>query len=434
MSDVAIRVENLSKRYRIGERDSGADTLAAAVSGFLRSPVRNLRRLRSLTTFSDSDSDSDGIIWALKDVSFDLKRGEALGVIGRNGAGKSTLLKILSRITQPSSGRVELHGRVASLLEVGTGFHPELTGRENIFLNGTLLGMTGGEVNRKLDEIVEFSGVGKFLDTAVKFYSSGMRVRLAFAVAAFLEPEILLVDEVLAVGDLEFQKKCLGKMDEISHSGRTILFVSHQMAAVQSLCSKAIFLDQGRTVSFGEVEDTIQEYLETVENSFSIISLSERERRVEGEEFRFVDFSIIDAKTRNPVQRIISGQDVWISVNYRCSAEGSLRNLVSVITFYTLSNTLLFSCRSDTIGKDFTIPPGYGTLYCHIPKFPLNSGRYVINMLAYERGSLIEWIENAALVDVESGDYYGTGKLPTASRQGVFIEYDWGQAIEASDG
>ncbi len=235
MSDIAIRVENLSKRYRIGLKEEMHDTFAASMMDFVRRPLENLRRLRRLSQFKENGHEPEDIIWALKDVSFEVKRGEVVGLIGRNGAGKSTLLKILSNITYPTSGRVQMHGRVSSLLEVGTGFHPELTGRENIYLNGTILGMTKAEIDRKLDEILDFAGVEEFIDTPVKRYSSGMKVRLAFSVAAHLEPEILVVDEVLAVGDAEFQNKCLGKMGEVAKGGRTVLFVSHNMGAIRSL-------------------------------------------------------------------------------------------------------------------------------------------------------------------------------------------------------
>ncbi len=274
MPDIAIRVDNLSKRYRIGLKNEIHDTFAGAVTSFIRSPVQNLRRLRRLTSFDEKNSkseirnsNSDDIIWALKDVSFEIQRGEVVGIIGRNGAGKSTLLKILSRITEPTSGRAEIYGRVSSLLEVGTGFHPELTGRENLYLNGTILGMRKAEIDRKFDEIVDFSGVEKFIDTPVKRYSSGMRVRLAFSVAAHLEPEILLVDEVLAVGDASFQKKSLGKMDEISKGGRTVLFVSHNMGMINSLCENAILLHMGQIASHGNATEIVQKYLRSFDNS-----------------------------------------------------------------------------------------------------------------------------------------------------------------------
>ncbi|MBC7238149.1 MAG: ABC transporter ATP-binding protein, partial [Chloroflexi bacterium] len=233
MTDLAIRVEQLSKRYRIGARQQTFNRLSEQVMHTLGAPLRRLRRL-------GQPPPPEETIWALKDISFEVRKGEVVGVIGRNGAGKSTLLKVLSRITEPTAGWAEIHGRVGSLLEVGTGFHPELTGRENIYLNGTILGMKKAEVERKFDEIVAFAEVEPFLDTPVKRYSSGMSVRLAFAVAAHLEPEILLVDEVLAVGDAEFQKKCLGKMGEVAREGRTVLFVSHNMGAVVRLCKRAL--------------------------------------------------------------------------------------------------------------------------------------------------------------------------------------------------
>ncbi|MEM9830568.1 MAG: polysaccharide ABC transporter ATP-binding protein [Bacteroidota bacterium] len=255
MSDVAISVENISKRYLIGDTSSGS--LREVLTGF----------------FSNQGSQKTEEFWALKDISFEVKRGEAIGIIGKNGAGKSTLLKVLSRITEPTTGRIEIDGRVSSLLEVGTGFHPELTGRENVFLNGTILGMSRDEIKAKFDEIVDFSGVEKFLDTPVKRYSSGMKVRLAFAVAAHLEPEILIVDEVLAVGDAEFQSKCLGKMRDVAGEGRTILFVSHNMGAVKSLCQRGIFLQQGKVAKTGTASEAVDYYLENAVELKGVFSL-----------------------------------------------------------------------------------------------------------------------------------------------------------------
>lgn len=257
MSPPAIRVENLGKRYRIGLRERQADTFVEALANFAAAPFRRLRKLREQTEGED-------IFWALRDVSFNVQPGEVVGVIGRNGAGKSTLLKILSRITEPTAGRAELRGVVGSLLEVGTGFHPELTGRENIFLNGAILGMKHAEIRRVFDEIVAFSEIERFLDTPVKRYSSGMYVRLAFAVAAHLRPEILIVDEVLAVGDAQFQRKCLGKMGDVARGGRTVLFVSHNMRAVSSLCSRAILLEGGRLIADDEAPGVVEQYLSGV--------------------------------------------------------------------------------------------------------------------------------------------------------------------------
>ena len=259
MNNLAIRCEGLSKKYRIGERESYG-SLRDVVTKSISAPFRRLRPTRKRPDGFEGDR-SGGVFWALKDLSFEVGRGDVVGIIGRNGAGKSTLLKILSRITAPTEGEVEISGRVGSLLEVGTGFHPELTGRENIYLNGAILGMKSVEIESKFDEIVAFAEIDKFLDTPVKRYSSGMYVRLAFAVAAHLEPEILIVDEVLAVGDAQFQKKCLGKMKHAGAGGRTVFFVSHNMAAISSLCSKVIWLDGGRLVASGEPRHIIGDYL-----------------------------------------------------------------------------------------------------------------------------------------------------------------------------
>ncbi len=271
MSDTIIKVEKLSKRYRIGAKEQGYKTFREAIIDGLLAPIKNYGRLRKLTKFEDSPSkdqstkpeSQDDIIWALRDVSFEVKQGEVVGIIGRNGAGKTTLLKILSRITEPTAGEVKLFGRVSSLLEVGTGFHPELTGRENIYLNGAILGMRKIEIESKFDEIVDFAEIEKFIDTPVKRYSSGMYVRLAFAVAAHLEPEILLVDEVLAVGDADFQKKCLGKMGDVAKEGRTVLFVSHNMSAIRRLCPRGILLEQGSIVADGPVNRVISGYMKS---------------------------------------------------------------------------------------------------------------------------------------------------------------------------
>jgi lipopolysaccharide transport system ATP-binding protein len=287
MADIAIDVQGLSKRYRIGSAEKMHDTLGGALADIVTRPVKNLRHLRSLSSFG-KDGGSESVIWALKDVSFQVKHGEVIGVIGPNGAGKSTLLKVLSRITDPTEGRVVTRGRMSSLLEVGTGFHPELTGRENVYLNATILGMRRKEVERKFDAIVDFSGVEKFIDTPVKRYSSGMKVRLAFAVAAHLEPEILLVDEVLAVGDAEFQRRCLGKMDDVAKEGRTVLFVSHNMGAVQSLTSRCICLEGGRIAVSGPTTEAIEQYLNSIEiadDSYDFTN-ARRQAPVHGQDIR----------------------------------------------------------------------------------------------------------------------------------------------------
>jgi len=267
MSGIAIRAENVSKVYRLGAKEETDDSLLKALGRTIKSPISNYKKYRSLYRFSDLDFDNPDatnnpdVLWALRNVSFDVNHGEVVGIIGRNGAGKSTLLKILSKITPPARGRIEIHGRTSSLLEVGTGFHNELTGRENVYLNGTILGMRKKEVDRKFDEIVEFSGVEKFLDTPVKRYSIGMRVRLAFAVAAHLDPEILIIDEVLAVGDAAFQEKCLSKMQDVGSQGRTVFFVSHNMPAVTRLCQRVIMLREGQLVADGASHDIVARYM-----------------------------------------------------------------------------------------------------------------------------------------------------------------------------
>ena len=299
-NDIAIKVENISKVYRIGLKENINENFCGAIFDFLRSPLKNYRKYRSLYMFDDIkpdhdenlDNNSSDIIYALKDVSFEVKRGEALGIIGRNGAGKSTLLKILSKITDPTRGYAEVHGRISSLLEVGTGFHPELTGRENIYLNGTILGMKRKEVDHKFDEIVDFSGVERFLDTPVKRYSSGMTVRLAFSVAAHLEPEILLVDEVLAVGDLAFQKKCLGKMDKVAKEGRTVLFVSHNMGAISNLCSSALWIDNGKKLIQGDADSIISSY---IKSNASVVEARIHDRKQNGSKgARIADACLLD--------------------------------------------------------------------------------------------------------------------------------------------
>jgi len=266
MKDNSIKISNISKRYRIGVKEEIHDSLIGKIASFAMSPFNNFRRVQKLSKFKGLNGGED-IIWALKDISLNIKSGEIVGIIGKNGAGKSTLLKILSRIVEPTGGSAIINGRVASLLEIGTGFHKELSGRENIYLNGTILGMKTDEINNKFDEIVEFSEIGKFIDTPVKRYSSGMYVRLAFAVAAHLEPEILIVDEVLAVGDAAFQKKCLGKMSETAQAGRTVLFVSHNMHTIQNLCNRVILLEEGKVIMDGKTHKVVSNYLKPIQEN-----------------------------------------------------------------------------------------------------------------------------------------------------------------------
>jgi lipopolysaccharide transport system ATP-binding protein len=423
MNNIAIRAEKLGKRYRIGLKKKMHESIGAALLDIVTSPIKNYRKYRSLYVFDDDNGED--VIWALKNVSFELRRGEILGVIGRNGAGKSTLLKVLSRVTDPSSGRAEIRGRVSSLLEVGTGFHPELTGRENVYLNAIILGMSKKEVNRKFDQIVDFSEVGKFIDTPVKRYSSGMKVRLAFAVSAHLDPEILIVDEVLAVGDMQFQKKCIGKMENVASSGKTVLFVSHNMAAIQNLCTRGILLEHGELVYDLPVDQAVKRYIASAQKNSEQTSIADRKDR-SGNLFRFTGMEFLDRDTLEPINIQVSGQPMLMRIRYRYKGTSALNSVMVAVGFYHSPGVMLFSCRSDVIGKTFKIVPGEGTLYCEIPKCPLAAGRYSINLLATVSGGgkSLDLIREAIYIDVEQGDFYGTGKLPPY-RQGVLVTYDW---------
>jgi len=413
-----ISVQGLSKRYRLGQ--IGAATLRETVEHWLAG-----RRRAPHPTAHAASAPGRNEIWALRDVSFEVQQGEVLGIIGRNGAGKSTLLKILSRITEPTAGRAILRGRVASLLEVGTGFHPDLTGRENMYLNGAILGMKKAEIDRKFDEIVEFAEIGRFIDTPVKRYSSGMYVRLAFAVAAHLEPEIMLVDEVLAVGDLAFQRKCIGKMETVAKGGRTVLFVSHNMAAIKGLCSRAILLEGGRLVHDGTAAETVAAYVASVQKLTAEQPLATRTDREGGEILRFTGVVFRDAKSRAPLNILVSGQDVVADVTYDCRSAVPLNNVVVAIALNAADGAFLSACRSDAIGKEFRLAPGTGCLRCRIPRFPFSQGRFSYNLIAYQQGVILDWIKEAGFVDVAAGDFYGTGKIPAPASQCVFIDFDW---------
>ncbi|MGB2965396.1 MAG: ABC transporter ATP-binding protein [Anaerolineales bacterium] len=376
MSINAIKVEKLSKRYRIGYEKQARDTFAEVITDWVSRPIKNYRRLRNLTQFDQSNEEVEDIIWALRDVSFEIKPGEVIGVIGQNGAGKSTLLKILSRITFPTSGIVELNGRVSSLLEVGTGFHPELTGRDNVYLNGTILGMTRDEINRKFDEIVDFSGVSKFIDTPVKFYSSGMGVRLAFSVAAHLEPEILLIDEVLSVGDAAFQKKSLGKMEEVSKEGRTVLFVSHNMGAVRSLCSRGLLLEEGALVKDDDVDLVINSYLSSKDVSTAgRLGWSEADAPQDKELILFGIELISESGEVKTTFQIDEGFE--IRIHYEIREE--VKNLRLYLRFKTTMGETVFATYEDAqIQEGFNRKPGRYTAICKIPPNILNNLTYRI--------------------------------------------------------
>ena len=415
MSDVAVKVENLSKLYKIGAAQQRHNTLRDALTA-------GVQRM-----FSNNRQESPGeILWALKDVSFEVKQGEVLGIIGRNGAGKSTLLKILAHITEPTSGRVALHGRVGSLLEVGTGFHPELTGRDNIYLNGAILGMKRAEIERKFDEIVAFAEIEKFLDTPVKHYSSGMYVRLAFAVAAHLEPEILVVDEVLAVGDAQFQKKCLGKMGDVAQGGRTVLFVSHNMAAVESLCSQGIMLANGKINCIGSIENVIKGYLGNLEanEDTSPIKINSSNFYTNNP-FRIISLDIVGAKDE-PLQYISTGDYVCFRIGYELKE--SIINLGFRIVVYSEHRTELFRLSTEPISGYLISPqlPGKGSIDCILPKLPFTAGIYTVDVGTVRvKREYLHTVEYAATINIQGGDVYGSGTYLTNSTGYFTCDHKW---------
>ena len=421
-----IKVKGVSKRYRLGER-RGHDSLRETIIAKIKAP---LGRLNSANRGGQDQRRAH--VWALRNVTFDVMPGDVLGIVGRNGGGKSTLLKILSLITHPTEGEVELYGRVGSLLEVGTGFHPELTGRENIFLNGAILGIKRAEIAKKFDEIVEFAGVARFLDTPVKRYSSGMYVRLAFAVAAHLDSEILLVDEVLAVGDIEFQNKCLGKMGEIARGGRTVLFVSHNMLAVEALCKSAIFLDGGELRTAGRPRDVVSAYTKSITDTNAMSAeLRHHSGRGSAATPVMTEVAVVSVGAESSVIRM--GDDVEIIVKFK-------------------SRTAIRPCGSFTIKTDrgeriFQISDHFsnqlsssaatdsGTLTCSISRLPLMPGRYVVDLWLDDFSNLmapLDWIADACWFEVCPVDLLGSGKLPSTAQGPVFVTGKWSLRSKAN--
>jgi len=425
MSLPAIRVEELGKRYRIGQREpyrALRDVMAEAAKAPLRMVGTITGRNRT------SDKQADRYVWAIKDVSFEVGRGEVLGIVGRNGAGKSTLLKILSRVTGPTLGHARIHGRVGSLLEVGTGFHPELTGRENVYLNGTILGMRGREIDRKFDDIVAFAEVERFIDTPVKRYSSGMQVRLAFAVAAHLEPEILMVDEVLAVGDVTFQKKCLGKMGDAVKEGRTILFVSHNMPAILSLCPRAIMIDAGRLVADAPSRQVVDRYLRVAEE-LAVLPLGEREDRSGSQRLRFVGVELRDSIDA-PAQSVSTGRSMSIALRYESSDGLPLRNVQFAIPVHGKFDERLFHLSTNVTGDEFGEIPAHGVVVCRIARLPLQPGTYSFNVFSTVNDDIADWVQNAGTITVEADDFFGTGRLPPANQGAFLVPHEWEISLE----
>jgi lipopolysaccharide transport system ATP-binding protein len=414
-----ITVENLGKKYMIGhQRRAGRRTLRDAMTHAARGLWQRLRHPLS----PNRESVELEEVWALRDVGFEVQPGERIGIIGRNGAGKSTLLKILSRITEPTTGRIRLRGRVSSLLEVGTGFHPELTGRENVFLNGAILGMTRREITKKFDEIVAFAEIERFLDTPVKRYSSGMYVRLAFAVAAHLEPEILIVDEVLAVGDAQFQRKCLGKMGEVAGQGRTVLFVSHNMGAIAGLCERCIWISDGHLQAMGASSRIINEYLNQNQRLASV-PLNERTDRTGTGEVRFVDFSVARSPFGPSVSQVFLGDEVFL----RLGLASNQKTLAWVgLTIKDQMGNQLIRTNTRLHGAQPCCVEGRSSILLHFPRFLLGEGRYSVDLgVMTPTLELADKVPNAAEIEVLSHDLYGTG-CPVGSDYGiVHLPHEW---------
>lgn len=408
MSDTVIKVENVSKLYRLGE--TGTGTIGQDINRWFakmrgkEDPFAMVGKINDRNVKSTCD-----IVWALKDINFEVKQGEVLGIIGRNGAGKSTLLKILSKVTAPSKGRIRVKGRIASLLEVGTGFHPDLTGRENVFLNGAILGMTKAEINKKFDEIIDFAGVERYIDTPVKRYSSGMYVRLAFAVAAFLEPEILILDEVLAVGDAEFQKKCLGRMKDVSNNdGRTVLFVSHNMTSIKALCIRSIILSNGKLFYNDLTKKAITKYNE-LNTLPSTNKLSERADRSGNGQLKVIDFSVNGLSSEAD---ICNTEKLLFEVSYETNISKFFGKIL--IGVYDLLGVPIFFLDSHCIKDMPNIFPSKGKIDIKIEnEFALAPGKYTINIALFTNNEMADYIQGAFSFNIIEDDYFGTGRLPS---------------------
>ncbi len=406
MTKPILSIQHIGKRYQLGGSRASQTLRDELTRVFTQAGRRAAAQYREF--------------WALRDVFFDVMPGEAVAIIGRNGAGKSTLLKILSQITPPTEGQIFVRGRTASLLEVGTGFHPELTGRENIFLNGAILGMTRREIAAHFDEIVAFAEIERFLDTPVKRYSSGMYVRLAFAVAAHLEPEILIIDEVLAVGDAMFQQKCLSKMEEVSHGGRTVLFVSHNMTAVQSLCTRGVLLNGGRVHMVGDTNAVIEEYVQGFFMRGADDTVHNRQDRSGTGKVRMVGIRLLDAQDRE-APSIGSGEPCTLEFSYE--AASPLQNISVAWNLRDERAQFLMRISMQDSGKDYGNFPPHGTLRCAIPRLPLVPGHYRLSSEIQVGGEVADAVEGAFVLTVEGGDFYGTGRVNRHSP--VLLDHDW---------
>lgn len=415
-----LKAENISKQYRLG--NVGTGTLSHDLNRFWHKVRGKEDPYLKVGAVNDRSSKTKTeYVWALRDINFEVQQGEVLGIIGKNGAGKSTLLKILSRVTSPTTGVIKTKGRIASLLEVGTGFHPELTGKENVYLNGAILGMSKGEINSKLDEIIDFSGCEMYIDTPVKRYSSGMKVRLAFAVAAHLEPDILVIDEVLAVGDAEFQKKAIGKMQDISKGqGRTVLFVSHNMAVVQSLCTRAILLENGKIKKTGEVNDIIESYLQIDDgNNTSLIKyLRDADRSGSGR----IKVASVELIVEDDYTFPISGKA--LRIDFHLNNPECLTNDQIKLDFRIddhMGHRLLWlstSLKESKVQSDFNV------ISFNIEKLPLNNGRYIVTTRLSIGKEISDWVVNAFSFDVAEGKFYDTIQQVQPKQSRVLVDFD----------
>lgn len=418
----AIEFNNISKIYRLGLVSTG--TLAHDLKRWWTMNIQG-KEDPYLTIGETNDRSTKGesdYVWALKDIDFKVEQGDVVGIIGKNGAGKSTLLKILSKVTAPTTGSIRARGRIASLLEVGTGFHEELTGRENIYMNGAILGMTKAEITKKLDEIVDFSGCERYIDTPVKRYSSGMMVRLGFAVAAHLDPEILVVDEVLAVGDAEFQKKAIGKMQDVSHGeGRTVLFVSHNMTAVKNLCKTGIILKNGKLDYSGDISSTIEHYLANQEER-SNIAIADIKERVGNGALRFTGIEITDTND-NQKESFEVGDPIKIKVYFEGSEwlKSAQMSRIDIGINNTMDYQILWM-STYMFGDKFD--PSNGYVQFNIPRLPLNDGVYNINLYSEINHELADWIQNVSKLKVNYHDYYGNGRTMPAGQVPVVLDYN----------
>lgn len=408
MKSVAIDINNLSKVYQIGSKQ----------------PYYSLRD--TVTSWFSGSKQSSKSFYALRNINLEVKVGEVLGIIGRNGAGKSTLLKILSRVTAPSKGVITVSGRVGSLLEVGTGFHPELSGRENIYLNGVLMGMSRAEVSSHFKEIVDFSGLEEFIDTPVKKYSSGMYVRLAFAVAAHLEPEIMIIDEVLAVGDLEFQQRCLGKIRDISKSGeRTVVFISHNLALVDNICDRVVLLDKGKKIMDGKTKPTIAKYMSLTKTNTT--NLTNRKDRIGSGEICVTSVELVD-DAGHKVDGCKSGDTISIRLNYTLKGK-PIKNLLAGVLLRNSMGVPIFNQYNQLTNDDFGTVAGDGVIECQIPQLPLVPGRYSVTYSLMKQGgvggSYYDNIENAFDFQVAPGNFFASGVLPRPEHGSVLVRARW---------